>query len=94
MKFKIWRQKGTFGKYNWIATDEKLGPYDKNSIMHYDGKLRNIFKYPIIVDKLTGEGIEVNKEMSQLDIQKINEMYPCKPSDPLLGMSHTVWHAY
>ena len=53
--------------------------------MHYDGKLRNIFKYPVIRDKLTGDGIEVNKEMSQLDIQKINEMYPCKPSDPLLG---------
>ena len=55
--------------------------------MHYDGKFRNIFKYPIIVDKLTGDGIGVNKEMSQLDIQKINEMYPCKPSDPLLGMT-------
>ena len=53
--------------------------------MHYDGKLRNLFNYPIIVDKLTGEGIEVNKEMSQLDIQKINEMYPCKPSDPPFG---------
>ena len=54
--------------------------------MHYDGNVRNIFKHPIIKDKLTGNGIEVNKVMSQLDIQKINEMYPCKPSGPFLGM--------
>ena len=73
-------------KYNWISSDRNLGPYDKNSIMHYDGKVRNIFKHPIIKDKLTGNGIEVNKVMSQFDIQKINEMYPCKPSGPFLGM--------
>ena len=53
--------------------------------MHYDGTLRGRFPSPIIVDRLTGNGIEVNKEMSPLDIQKLNEMYPCKPSDPPFG---------
>ena len=53
--------------------------------MHYDGTLRGRFRDPIIVDKLTGKGIEINRKMSALDIQKLNEMYPCKPKDPAFG---------
>jgi len=44
--------------------------------MHYDGTLRGFFAKPIMTDK-NGKGIEVNKEMSSLDIQKLNKMYPC-----------------
>lgn len=46
--------------------------------MHFDGTLRGLFSNPVMTDKLTGEGIGLNKEMSPLDIQKLNEMYPCK----------------
>ena len=67
-------------KYDRIASDGNFGEYDKRSIMHYDGTLRGRFRDPIIVDKSTGKGIEVNRKMSQLDIQKLNKMYPCKQS--------------
>ena len=53
--------------------------------MHYDGTLRGHFARPIITDKITGKGIEVNKEMSPLDIKKLNKMYPCKPTGPVCG---------
>ena len=46
--------------------------------MHFDGTLRGLFSNPVMTDKLTGEGIGLNKEMSPLDIKKLNEMYPCK----------------
>ena len=52
--------------------------YDTKSIMHYDGTLRNSFPSPIMVDKVTGKGIKLNKKMSSVDIKKLNEMYPCK----------------
>ena len=72
-------------KYDRIASDGNFGEYDIRSIMHYDGTLRNRFRDPIIVDKLTGKGIEINRKMSALDIQKLNEMYPCKPTGPICG---------
>ena len=53
--------------------------------MHYDGTLRGHFSYPIMTDKITGKGIEVNRKMSTLDIQKLNKMYPCKPIGPVCG---------
>ena len=62
-----------------------MGKYDIHSIMHYDGTLRGNFPNPIIVDKLTGKTIEVNRKMSPLDIEKLNEMYPCKQTGPALG---------
>ena len=31
-------------------------------------------------DKISGKSIGINREMSQLDIQKLNKMYPCKPA--------------
>ena len=33
-----------------------------------------------MTDKITGNGIEINREMSPLDIKKLNQMYPCKPA--------------
>ena len=72
-------------KYNWTVSDGNLSAYDIKSIMHYDGTLRGRFTDPIIVDNLTGKGIEVNRNMSALDIQKLNEMYPCKPTGPAFG---------
>ena len=62
-----------------------MGKYDIKSIMHYDGLLNGVFRYPIMKDKLTGKGIGVNKNMSSLDIEKLNKMYPCKAIDPVCG---------
>ena len=45
--------------------------------MHFDGTLGGFFKTPVLKDKITGEGIEINKELSALDIEKLNAMYPC-----------------
>ena len=59
----------------------ELGPYDVKSIMHHDGTLRGRFRNPIMLDKRTGKGIEVNRKMSPLDIAKLNMMYPCATSD-------------
>ena len=72
-------------KYNPTPGDE-LTAYDKDSIMHYDGTLRGYFSTPIMKDKITGKGIGVNRKLSQTDIQKLNQMYPCtKPSVPICG---------
>ena len=63
--------------------------------MHYDGTLRGRFRrHPIIVDKFSGKGIEVNKKMSQLDIQKLNKMYPCKPTGPVIGTLKSLLTSY
>jgi len=51
--------------------------YDTASIMHFDGKLGRTFSTPVITDKMTGESIPVNKNLSPLDIEKLNKMYPC-----------------
>ena len=64
-------------KYNPTPGDN-LTAYDIKSIMHYDGTLRGYFSTPIMTDKITGNSIEVNREMSPLDIKKLNQMYPCK----------------
>ena len=55
--------------------------------MHYDGLLNGLFdrSNPIIKDAITGEIIGTNRKMSKLDIQKLNEMYPCKQSGPVCG---------
>ena len=53
--------------------------------MHYDGTLRGFFRNPIMTEKITGKSIGVNREMSQLDIEKLNKMYPCKPMAPACG---------
>ena len=66
-------------KFDRMSTDN-LTAYDTKSIMHYDGTLRGFFSEPIMTDRKTGKSIGVNKELSQLDIQKLNKMYPCKPS--------------
>ena len=56
--------------------------YDTKSIMHYPGFMRGeIF----MTDKLTGERIEENKNMSRLDIEKLNKMYPCNNTDLVCG---------
>ena len=47
--------------------------------MHYDGTLQGFFQNPIMKDKRTGKSIGINTELSKIDIQKLNEMYPCKP---------------
>ena len=71
-------------KINGNSTDT-LTKYDIHSIMHYDGTLRGYFSNPVLTDKITGKGIPVNREMSPLDIQKLNKMYPCKPIGPACG---------
>ena len=71
-------------KINWPSTDN-LTEYDIHSILHYDGTLRGHFTKPIMTDKLTGKGIAINREMSPLDIQKLNKLYPCKSMDPICG---------
>ena len=70
-------------KFNLTSTDY-LTEYDVRSIMHYDGTLRGYFSKPIMTDK-NGRGIEVNREMSKLDIEKLNKMYPCESTDPVCG---------
>ena len=71
-------------KFNWTSTDD-LTDYDIHSIMHYDGTLRGHFSHPIMTDKRTGKGIEINRKMSSLDIKKLNKMYPCQSTDPICG---------
>ena len=69
--------------YKYDSTPgDKLMAYDKNSIMHYGGTLRGRFSSPIITDKITGKSIGVNREMSPLDIEKLNQMYPCAKTPP------------
>ena len=75
---------GKTSKINGNSTDT-LTKYDIHSIMHYDGTLRGRFSNPIMTDKITGKGIEVNRKMSSLDIQKLNTMYPCQPTSPVCG---------
>ena len=53
--------------------------------MHYDGTLRGFFRTPIMRDKTSGKSIEINREMSSMDIDKLNQMYPCKTADPVCG---------
>ena len=56
--------------------------------MHYDGTLRGYpyLSSPIMTDKTTGEPIGVNREMSPIDIHKLNQMYPCTVSSaPVCG---------
>ena len=69
-------------KFNWTSTDD-LTAYDIHSIMQYDGTLRGYFPDPIMTDKRTGKGIEINRKMSSLDIKKLNKMYPCQSTGPL-----------
>ena len=59
--------------------------YDTKSIMHYDGLLGGNFAIPIMTDRVTGKGIGVNRQMSPIDIKKLNEMYPCKSTGPTIG---------
>ena len=60
--------------------NDNFTEYDTQSIMHYDGLLRGYFpaSNPLMKDKKTGKTIAINRKMSQLDIQKLNDMYPCK----------------
>ena len=53
--------------------------------MHYDGTLSGFFENPIMKERITGKGIEVNRELSQIDVEKLNKMYPCKGTDPVCG---------
>ena len=64
---------------------DDLKAYDTSSIMHYDGTLRGYFRSPIMRDKITGKSIGINRKMSPMDIIKLNEMYPCKSTDPVCG---------
>ena len=66
--------------------------YDKQSIMHYDGTWKGYFQNnPIMKDRKTGETIGINRELSKIDIEKLNKMYPCiptsKPTEPTCGKS-------
>ena len=63
-------------------TSAVVTKYDIKSIMHYPGFLKG---YLFMTDKLTGKGIEENKNMSTLDIETLNKMYPCNNTDPVCG---------
>ena len=65
-----------------LTPNDTSTAYDTRSIMHYDGTLRGFFSTPIMTDRLTGKSIGVNREMSAMDIQKLNKMYPCEQADP------------
>ena len=52
--------------------------------MHYDSYLNGIFSNPIMISYTTGV-IGVNKEMSPIDIRKLNAMYPCKSTNSSCG---------
>ena len=71
-------------KFDWSDEDD-FTPYDTQSIMHYDGLLKGFFENPIMKDKRTGKPIGINKELSKMDIQKLNKMYPCKPEAASCG---------
>ena len=43
---------------------------DTKSIMHYGGDVLHA------IDKITKEKIEINEELSPLDIEKLNHYYP------------------
>ena len=45
--------------------------------MHYDSTLNGIYKHDPVMKKKDGSLIPINKEMSVLDIQTLNQMYPC-----------------
>ena len=55
-----------------------LTAYDKQSIMQYDGTLSEFFNIPVMTDKITGKSIALNRELSALDIVRLNKMYPCE----------------
>ena len=60
--------------------------------MHYDGTWKGYFrKNPIMKDRITGKTIGINRELSKIDIEKLNKMYPCtptsKPTAPARGKS-------
>ena len=80
LKFRISKLANIFEKTEKIdrMSTDNLTAYDVKSIMHYDGTLRGFFSKPIMTDRKTGKSIGVNKELSQLDIEKLNKMYPCK----------------
>ena len=82
------KQKQIFKKTQKLnpAPRDNFTAYDTRSIMHYDGTLGGRFESnPIMKDKRTGKSIGVNREMSSIDIQKLNEMYPCKAMEPVGG---------
>jgi len=54
--------------------------------MHYDGLLGGVLpESDPIMKNITGGSIGINKKMSQLDIQKLNKMYPCKQISSACG---------
>ena len=67
------------------SDENDLTAYDTRSIMHYDGTLSGFFENPIMKERITGKGIEVNRELSQIDIEKLNKMYPCKQTASACG---------
>ena len=67
-------------KFKSTHTDRHT-TYDTLSIMHYDSLLGGSLRDPIM-KTITGESIGINKEMSKLDIEKLNQMYPCKQAGP------------
>ena len=48
------------------------------SIMHYDGYAFTNDNRPTILDKKTGEAVELNKEISPQDFVVLNIIYPSK----------------
>ena len=54
--------------------------------MHYDGTLGGRFsENNPVMEGIHGEKITVNKELSPLDIAKLNKMYPCQQTGPSCG---------
>ena len=55
--------------------------------MHYQGTFKDDQNREVIImkDRKTGASIGVNKELSLLDIKKLNKMYPCQTVNPTCG---------
>ena len=52
--------------------------YDYKSIMHYDSYVNGYYRFNPVLTKKDGSIIQPNKQMSDLDIQTLNKMYPCQ----------------
>ncbi len=78
-----------FVKINWENIDEalksnfdmhsstgyKVTPYDRNSIMHYDGYAFSKNGMPTIVNAMTNNPVTSSSELSDIDIDGINTVY-------------------
>ncbi|XP_077289268.1 hatching enzyme 1.2-like [Arctopsyche grandis] len=59
--------------------------YDYGSVMHYSGHAFSANGQPTITAKVSGVTLGQRRELSKGDVQKVKEMYKCKPAGGLLS---------